>query len=444
MMAKYTKEQIFEIVKEKNVRFIRLQFTDIFGALKNVTITTSQLERALKNECMFDGSSIEGFARIEESDMLLHPDLDTFVLFPWTSDVGATARLICDVYLPDGTPFEGDPRYCLKKELKKAADMGYDFNVGPEMEFFLFRTDEHGHATTISYDRAGYFDLGPADSAELCRRDICLTLEAMGFEVEASHHEVAPAQHEIDFKYSRALQAADNIMTFKLVVATIAAQHGLCATFMPKPCFGVCGSGMHINMSLFKDGVNALYDENDPLGLSEVAYNYIAGLMKHGKGMTALTNPLVNSYKRLIPGYEAPIYIAWSAANRSPLIRIPAARKTGTRIEMRSPDPSCNPYLAMAACLAAGMDGVKNKLTPPSSTDANVYDLTEEEREQMGIENLPSNLREAIHELRHDDVIRGTIGEHIFSRYYSAKKDEWRRYNMRVSQWELEEYLGRY
>lgn len=443
-MSRFTKEDIFRAVKENNVRFIRLQFTDIFGALKNVTITTSQLERALDNQCMFDGSSIEGFARIEESDMYLRPDLDTFVLFPWTCDVGVTARLICDVYLPDGTPFMGDPRNCLKKVLSDAEEQGCTFNVGPEMEFFLFDTDEHGYATTNSFDRAGYFDLGPVDRGEICRRDICLALEAMGFEIEASHHECAPAQHEIDFKYSDALKAADNIMTFKLAVQTIAQQHGLCATFMPKPKYGMCGSGMHINMSLVKEGGNAFYDENGALRLSDSAYNFIAGLMKHAKAMTAITNPLVNSYKRLVPGYEAPVYIAWSAANRSPLIRIPAARGNGTRIELRNPDPSSNPYLAFAVCLAAGLDGIKNKIEPPASVDSNIYELNDEEREAQGIENLPGNLREAIRELRLDKVIRGAIGEHIYKRYYAAKKDEWQRYNMRVSQWEIEEYLGRY
>jgi len=443
-MSKYTKDDIFKAVYDNNVRFIRLQFTDIFGALKNVTITTSQLERALDNQCMFDGSSIEGFARIEESDMYLRPDLDTFVLFPWTSDVGVTARLICDVYMPDGTPFMGDPRNCLKKVLSEAEADGCSFNVGPEMEFFLFDTDEHGYATTNSFDRAGYFDLGPVDRGEICRRDICLALEAMGFEIEASHHECAPAQHEIDFKYSDALHAADNIMTFKLVVQTIAQQHGLCATFMPKPKFGMCGSGMHINMSVVRDGKNEFYDKNGQLELSASAYNFIAGLMKHIPAMTAITNPLVNSYKRLVPGYEAPVYIAWSASNRSPLIRIPAARRAGTRIELRNPDPSSNPYLAFAVCLAAGMDGIRNNLTPPASVDSNIYELNDEEREAQGIASLPGNLREAIHELRHDPVIRSAIGEHIYKRYYAAKKDEWQRYNMRVSQWEIEEYLGRY
>lgn len=443
-MPKYTKEQIEKIVKEQNVRFIRLQFTDIFGTLKNVTITASQLDRALSNQCMFDGSSIEGFVRIEESDMLLRPDLDSFVIFPWTTDCGATARLICDVATPDGKPFEGDPRHCLMRALESAKEMGYTFNVGPELEFFLFHTDERGYPTTKSYDRGGYFDLGPVDSGEICRRDICLTLEAMGFEIEASHHEVAPAQHEIDFKYGEALATADNIMTFKLAVQTIANKNGLCATFMPKPVFGVCGSGMHVNMSLFKDGKNAFYDENSEDGLSDVAHSFIAGLIKHCKGMTALTNPLVNSYKRLVPGYEAPVYIAWSGANRSPLIRVPSARGSGTRIELRNPDPSSNPYLVLAACLTAGLDGIKNGLTPPESVVANLYELTDDELEQYGIEMLPANLRDAVHELKHDKVIRDAIGEHIYKRYSAAKRDEWNRYNIRVSQWELDEYLGRY
>lgn len=443
-MAKYVKEDIFRIVKEKDVKFIILQFTDIFGTLKNVTITVSQLEKALKNDCMFDGSSIEGFARIEESDMYLRPDLDTFVVFPWSASDGVTARMICDVYLPDGSPFAGDPRHCLRRQIARAEEMGYSVNVGPEMEFFLFQLGEHDYPTTISFDRGGYFDLGPVDIGDECRKKICLTLEAMGFNIEASHHEVAPAQHEIDFKYSGALEAADNIVTFKLVTQTIAQQHDLCATFMPKPRYGVAGNGMHINMSLFKDGKNAFYDESDKVGLSSVAYNFIGGLMKHCKGFSAITNPLVNSYKRLVPGYEAPIYIAWSASNRSPLIRIPASRGVGTRIELRNPDPSCNPYLAMAACLAAGLDGVINNLPTPESVDANIYMLNEDEREKIGIQSLPTNLREAIHELKRDEVIREAIGEHIYSRYYAAKKDEWHRYNIRVSQWEIEEYLGRY
>ena len=443
-MNKYSKSDIFRIVEEEKVRFIILQFTDIFGSLKNVTITTSQLEKALDNKCMFDGSSIEGFARIEESDMYLYPDLDTFVVLPWTKDDAATARLICDVYLPDGTPFDGDPRNCLKRQIAKAADMGYTVNIGPEMEFFLFQLGEHDYPSTISFDRGSYFDLGPVDIGDDCRKKICLTLEAMGFQIEASHHECAPAQHEIDFKYSHALEAADNIVTFKLVAQTIAQQHGLCATFMPKPRYGVAGNGMHVNLSLFHEGKNAFYDEKDSIGLSPLAYNFISGLMSHCRGFSALTNPIVNSYKRLVPGHEAPIYIAWSASNRSPLIRIPASRGVGTRIELRNPDPSCNPYLALAACLAAGLDGIENQMQPPKSVNANIYNLDEDEREKLGIQGLPTNLREAIHELKYDPVIRGAIGEHIFTRYYAAKRDEWHRYNTRVSQWELEEYLGRY
>jgi len=443
-LSKYTNEDIFRIAEENDVRFIRLQFTDIFGALKNVTITTSQLKRALGNECMFDGSSIEGFARIEESDMYLRPDLDSFVIFPWTRSTGATARLICDVYKTDGTPFEGDPRYRLKRAIERANSMGYTFNVGPELEFFLFNLDEHGYPTTEYFDRGSYFDLGPGDIGEACRVDICLALEEMGFEIEASHHEVAPAQHEIDFHYGEALKTADNIMTFKLAVQTIAQEHGLWATFMPKPIFGVCGSGMHVNMSLSNEKGNVFYDEKGSYGLSKTATSFIAGIMDHIKGLTALTNPIVNSYKRLVPGYEAPVYIAWSAANRSPLIRVPAARGNGTRIELRNPDPSCNPYLVLAACLEAGLDGIERELTPPPSVDSNVYELSEEQREKAGIELLPVNLRESIHYLKRDTVIRDAIGEHIFNRYYSAKREEWHRYNIRVTQWEIDEYLGRY
>lgn len=444
-MAKYSREDIFRMVEEHKVRFIRLQFTDIFGALKNVTITVSQLNRALDNQCMFDGSSIEGFVRIEESDMYLRPDLDSFVVLPWTCTVGITARLICDVYKTDGTPFEGDPRYVLKRAIAEAEKMGYScFNVGPELEFFLFNTDSHGYATTDTDDRGSYFDMGPADRGEIARRDICMTLEELGFEIEASHHEVAPAQHEIDFKYDNALETADKIMTFKLAVQTIAEQHRLCATFMPKPVYGVCGSGMHMNMSLMRDGKNAFYDENDNLGLSSEAYSFIAGLMEHVKGLTVLTNPLVNSYKRLVPGYEAPIYIAWSAANRSPLIRIPAARGMGTRIELRNPDPSCNPYLAMAACLMAGLDGIKRGLTPPTSVDSNIYNLTEDQREELEIESLPGSLIDAVRALKADECVRSAIGEHVYRKYSHAKRKEWERYNIRVSQWEIDEYLGRY
>ena len=331
---KYTKQDILDMIEEEDVEFIRLQFTDMFGTMKNVAITVSQLEKALDNNCMFDGSSIEGFARIEESDMYLYPDLDTFTIFPWRPQQGKVARFICDIKRPDGTPFEGDPRYILKKVLKEAEELGYTFDVGPECEFFLFHTDDIGNPTTITHEKAGYFDVGPVDLGENARRDMVLNLESMGFEILASHHEVAPAQHEIDFKYDDALSTADNLMTFKMAIKSIAKRHGLHATFMPKPKSGINGSGMHLNMSLSKDGKNIFADPDDKIGLSKEAYSFIAGIMKHIKGMTVLTNPLVNSYKRLVPGYEAPVYIAWSATNRSPLIRIPGSRGESTRIEL--------------------------------------------------------------------------------------------------------------
>lgn len=385
-MSHYSKEDIIKFVEENDVEFIRLQFTDLFGILKNVAIPKSQLKKALDNQMMFDGSSIDGFARIEESDMCLRPDLDSFVIFPWRPQTGKVARLICDVYKTDGTPFEGDPRHILKKAMAEAEKMGYTFNVGPECEFFLFNVDENGAPTTNSNDQAAYFDLGPNDLGENARRDMVLTLEDMGFVIEASHHECAPAQHEIDFKYGEAVKTADSIMTFKLAVKTIAQRHGLHATFMPKPKANMAGSGMHINMSLEKDGKNVFADENGKNGLSEEAYHFIAGLMKHINGIVAITNPLVNSYKRLIPGYEAPVYIAWSAKNRSPLIRIPAARGKGTRVELRNPDPTANPYLALAVCLIAGLDGIKNKLEVCDSVDANIYAMTKkEEKEELTV-----------------------------------------------------------
>ena len=443
-MSKYSKEDVMRMVKEQDVQFIRLQFTDIFGTLKNVAITSHQLEKALNNECMFDGSSIEGFVRIEESDMYLRPDPNTFVVFPWRPQQGRVARMICDVYNPDGTPFEGDPRYILKKVLKEAEEMGYTFNVGPECEFFLFQTDDNGDPTTITHDNAGYFDLGPIDLGENARRDMCLMLEDMGFEIEASHHEVARGQHEIDFKYADALTTADNIITFKLVVKVIAQRHGLHATFMPKPIAGINGSGMHANQSLSKNGKNAFYDSNDSLGLSEIAYNYVAGIMKHTKAMAALTNPIVNSYKRLVPGYEAPVYIAWSAKNRSPLIRIPASRGAGTRIEMRNPDPSCNPYLALAAMLASGLDGIKKGLKPPASVEQNIFNMDKATREQYGIDSLPGTLYEAIQELQSDELIKKTLGTHVFQRYVEAKLLEWDEYRTKVHQWEIDQYLTKF
>ena len=444
-MSRYTKDDIFRMVEEEDVEFIRLQFTDIFGTLKNIAITSSQLEKALDNKCMFDGSSVEGFVRIEESDMYLYPDYDTFEIFPWRPQQGKVARLICDVYTPDGKPFEGDPRWILKKTIKEANDLGYRFDVGPECEFFLFHTDDNGLPTTLSHERAGYFDLGPNDLGENIRRDMVLTLEDMGFEIEASHHEVAPAQHEIDFKYDEALKTADNIQTFKMTVKTIAKRHGLYATFMPKPKFGMSGSGMHINMSLAtEDGKNIFADENGKLGLSDDAYHFIAGIMKHARGMSAITNPLVNSYKRLVPGYEAPVYIAWSSKNRSPLIRIPASRGNGTRVELRNPDPTANPYLALALCLAAGLDGIKNKIEVPESVDCNIYEMTPGERRAAGIENMPADLKEAVDCLVADEFLCGVLGEHITTKYVEAKMKEWENYTTRVSQWEIDEYLYKY
>lgn len=440
-MSHYTKQDIMRRIEEEDIEFIRLQFTDMFGALKNVAITSSQLGKALDNKCMFDGSSIEGFVRIEESDMYLYPDLDTFETFPWRPQQGKVARLICDVYKADGTPFEGDPRYVLRRVLKEAEDMGYSFDVGPECEFFLFHTDDNGMPTTISHEKASYFDISPLDLGENARRDMVLTLEDMGFEIEASHHEVAPAQHEIDFKYGPALATADNIMTFKLVVKSMAKRHGLFASFMPKPLYGVAGSGMHTNMSLTKKGKNIFNDPKGENGLSKEAYYFIAGIMKHVKGITAIANPLVNSYKRLVPGHEAPVYIAWSATNRSPLIRIPASRGAGTRVELRSPDPAANPYLLLALCLAAGLDGIKNKIEPPKAVNSNIFELSEKEMKKAKIESIPSSLHQAIKEMEADPFIREVLGDHVFSKYVEAKRAEWDNYRLQVTQWEIDEYL---
>ncbi len=444
MRKNYSKEDIMRLAEEEDVEFIRLQFTDIFGNLKNVAVTVSQLEKALDNECMFDGYAIEGFARIEESDMYLHPDYTTLEVFPWRPQQGKVARLICDVHRPDGVPFEGDPRYILKKAIKEAADLGYTFQAGAECEFFLFHLDDNGMPTTITHEQAGYFDVGPVDFGENARRDMVLTLEDMGFVVEASHHDVAPAQHEINFRYDEALATADNIMTFKLAVKTIARRHGLHATFMPKPRYGMNGSGMHINMSLSKEGRNIFADEKDKLGLSPEAYYFIGGIMKHMKAMAAITNPLVNSYKRLVAGYEAPAYITWSATNRSPLIRIPAARSTGARLELRCPDPSANPYLVLAVCLRAGLDGIKNRILPPESVDRDVFGMSVQERRERGIEEIPGTLIEAIQYMEKDDFVKETLGAHVFDKYIAAKKEEWNRYRCQVTDWEISEYLNKY
>ncbi|MBS4199054.1 type I glutamate--ammonia ligase [Bacillus sp. FJAT-49732] len=445
-MGMYTKESILQLSEEQNVKFVRLQFTDILGTVKNVEIPISQLEKALDNKMMFDGSSIEGFVRIEESDMYLYPDLDTWVIFPWTAEKGGkVARLICDVYGSDLKPFPGDPRSNLKRVLKEMEKFGFsNFNLGPEPEFFLFKLDENGDPTLDLNDNGGYFDLAPTDLGENCRRDIVLELEEMGFEIEASHHEEAPGQHEIDFKYADAVKACDQIQTFKLVVKTIARKHGLHATFMAKPLFGVAGSGMHFNMSLFKNGENAFFDENGELKMSETAYQFLAGVLKHAPGFTAVTNPTVNSYKRLVPGYEAPCYIAWSAQNRSPLVRIPSSRGLSTRIEVRSVDPTANPYLAMAVLLKAGLSGIEDQLTPPHSVDRNIYSMNKSERIEEGVLDLPSNLYEALEQLKLDEVIKAGLGKHIFENFVEAKEIEWDMFRTQVHPWEREQYMRMY
>ncbi|MBS4008811.1 MAG: type I glutamate--ammonia ligase [Clostridium sp.] len=439
----YTKQDVLSMAKEANVKFIRLQFTDIFGILKNVAIPVEQLEKALDGEMMFDGSSIDGFVRIEESDQFLKPDPDTFAIFPWRPRDGSVARLICDVYTPDGEPFAGCPRCTLKRVLAEAREMGFSMNAGPEAEFFLFHVDESGQPTTVTHDRGGYFDLSPVDLGENARRDMVMTLQEMGFEIEASHHEVAEGQHEIDFKYDEALATADKLVTFKFVVRTIAQRNGLHASFMPKPIFGINGSGMHTHQSLFKDNQNIFYDEHAPFQLSETALHYIGGILRHVPAFTAITNPTVNSYKRLVPGYEAPVYLTWSQRNRSPLIRIPARRGIGTRIEVRSPDPSCNPYLALAVMLKAGLDGIRNKIQPPSPVDKNIYRLTAEERAEMNIGSLPGNLNEALSNLENSKVVRDALGEHISQRFLEAKRIEYQEHQMMVHQWEIERYLAK-
>ena len=439
-MGRYTKEEILRLVREEDIQFIRMQFTDIFGQMKNVAITASQIEKALDNQIMMDGSSIEGFVRIEESDQYLWPDLDTFAILPWRPQYGKVARLICDVYNPDGTPFVGDPRGVLKRALARAGELGLTFNAGPELEFFLFQTDDDGNPTTKTSDEAGYFDLGPLDHGESTRREICLCLEEKGFEIEASHHEVAAGQHEIDFKYTEALQAADNIMTFKLAVKTLAQKNGLHATFMPKPVHGAAGSGMHVNMSLFRDGQNVFFDAADPRSLSPLAYQFIAGLLEHVQGFCAVTNPLVNSYKRLVPGYEAPCHLAWPTGNRSALIRIPTPRGEGTRVELRSPDPSCNPYLAFAVCLAAGLDGIQRQLTPPAESNENLYAIAAD-LEAQGVRHLPGTLEAAIAALQADSVVTAALGSHVTDQYVTGKLREWEEYRTQVTQWELDRYL---
>jgi len=445
LAAWLTPEDVRELVQQFGVKFIRLQFTDLQGVLKNVAITADQLDKALAGELMFDGSSIEGFVRIEESDMYLRPDPSTFTIFPWRPRNGAVARLICDVYTATGEPFAGDPRQVLKRARLEAEKLGFVYKVGAEAEFFLFHLDEKGRPLLTTQDRGGYFDATPNDLGSEARREMVIILEEMGFEIEASHHEVAPGQHEIRIKYDDVLATADKIATFRFVVRTIAQRHGLHATFMPKPIGGICGSGMHISQSLFKDDTRNIF--HDPYGedeLSTEALCFINGLLQHARGITAVTNPTVNSYKRLVPGYEAPTDIAWSFQNRSPLIRIPSERGLNTRIELRSPDPSCNPYLAMAVCLRAGLDGLARGELPPPPCYENLYELTDRRREELGIGRLPGSLQEAIEAMEADPLVRETLGEHVYERFIKLKKAEWDSYRVQVHPWEIERYLTLY
>ncbi|MDT8436373.1 MAG: type I glutamate--ammonia ligase [Gemmatimonadota bacterium] len=437
-------EGVLEVCRALNVRFLRLTFTDIAGHIKNVEVPASQFPKALAGEIMFDGSSIKGFVRIEESDMLLKPDLSTFRIFPWGRPDARVARLICDVHNPDETPFSGDPRLALRRARERAAGLGFTVNAGVEAEFFLFQRDAEGGATTETHDAGGYFDLTPVDLGEKARRMIVTDLEAMGFEVEAAHHEVAPGQHEIDFKYADVLETADNLTTFKFIVRNAALAHGLHATFMPKPIFGQNGSGMHTHQSLFRDGGNAFFDPEGEYEMSDVMRWYIGGLQRHARSLAAVTNPLVNSYKRLVPGYEAPVDIAWSRSNRSPMIRVPERRGLGTRVEFRMPDPACNPYLALAVQLAAGLDGVENRIDPGPPLDVNVWELSEEERRTFRISSLPANLGEAVEELEASETMREALGEHLFRNFVAAKKQEWNESIAQVTAWEIERYLTAY
>src|SRR5712672_3809400 len=439
-----TAKDILDLATSNNVRFLRLQFTDILGVNKNVEIPASQFEKALAGDIMFDGSSIEGFVRIEESDMLLSPDFSTFQVFPWGDEKSRVARLICDINTPDGKPFAGDPRGVLKRIIARAAKLGYTMNAGMEAEFFMFKPRPDEEPSTVTHDVGSYFDLAPADLGEDARRAIVDVLERMGFEVEAAHHEVAHGQHEIDFRYAEALKTADNIATFRFVVKYVAGTFGLTASFMPKPIFGQNGSGMHTHQSLFRGKENAFWDEKAEWELSTTALSYIGGLLKHARGFTAITNPLVNSYKRLVPGFEAPVNVAWSMRNRSPMIRIPDRRGTGTRVEVRMPDPSANPYLALAVQLAAGLDGIEQKLQPPEPVNKNIFELTYREKRHHRIDDLPRDLHEALDELEKDQVILGALGEHIAGRYLEAKRAEWQEYITQVSEWELDNYLAKY
>lgn len=444
--ASRTEAEARAILRDERARFLRLVFADIHGVIKNIEVPDSQFDKALSGEIMFDGSSIEGFVRIQESDMLLRPDLDSLRIFPVEETGGdRIAMLICDVAMPDGTPFEGDPRRALRRAVEKAGRLGYTAMMGTEAEFFLFQRKADGSPTTETHDEGAYFDLSPVDRGEDARRDIVNILEKMGFEVEAAHHEVAPGQHEIDFKYADALSTADNLVIFRHVVKKVALKYDLHATFMPKPLYGVNGSGMHTHQSLFHpDGRNAFDDPEGSWGLSDVARWYIGGVLAHAKGICAVTNPTVNSYKRLVPGYEAPTNIAWSERNRSPLARVPARRGTGTRVEIRMPDPSCNPYLAFAAMLAAGLDGLENRIDAGPPVNKDIFTMSEREKRRLHIDNLPGNLKEAVEALEKDRVVLDALGEHIAAHFIEGKLQDWHEYISIVHPWEVNRYIGIY
>ena len=434
------KEHVIKKTREQNVRFIRLWFTDILGFLKSFAITTDHLEEALNDGMGFDGSSIQGFARIDESDMIAVPDPNTFQLVPWRPKEQGVARMFCDIQWPGGQPFEGDPRYILKKNLKRAADLGYTFYVGPELEYFYFNNIEE----MKFLDQGGYFDLAPPEVATDLRRKTILILQEMGIGVEYSHHEVAPSQHEIDLRYTDALTMADNVMTYRIVVKQVAQEHGVYATFMPKPVFGVNGSGMHVHMSLFKGSSNAFFDKDVPHNLSQAGKSFLAGLLRHASEITSVANQWINSYKRLVPGYEAPCYITWARRSRADLIRLPEyqpGKETATRIELRSPDPACNPYLAFSVMLAAGLDGMEKGYEPPPPTEENVFEMSQEERERRGIGTLPGSLYEAIQLTEKSQLVREALGDHVFNSFIQNKKVEWDRYRTQVTDYELKNYL---
>jgi glutamine synthetase len=434
-------KDVVEMIRKEDIQFIRLQFSDISGNIKNVEIPSQELEKAFEKGIMFDGSSIEGFVRIEESDMYLKPDVSTFAILPWTTNGSKSARFICDVYKPDGTPFDGDPRYRLKLIVEKARKMGFEAFAGPEIEFFVLPRDEKGFPQPTLLDFGSYFDLLPLDEVESLRSEVAVALKSMGIDVEASHHEVAPSQHEVDFRYGDLLKTADNTQTVKLVLKTIAIKHNLHVTFMPKPFFGINGSGMHTHLSLFKNGENAFYDQDSSDGLSKTLHHFVGGILKYAKEITAITNPIVNSYKRLVPGYEAPVNIAWSKANRSALIRIPAARKNSTRIEYRSPDPSCNAYLAFAVIVGAGLEGIEKKIEPPLPIEENIYAMSEEKRAEFKIDSLPGSLKEALEEMKNSELVKEILGDHIFKKFVELKRREWRDFSITVTDWEIRNYL---